>query len=359
MAGDVLAGLMLSQIIYWHLPNDEGKSRLRVEIDGEFYLVKGYGDWWEECRLTFKQARRAIEILQEKGLISTSIRKFAGAPRVHIRLEREAFLESLNRFALQGKSTCPTGQNHLASGASPLALQGKSYKQTLQAETTTDTTTAAERPTTKPKRSKEAKPSAAAFDFEEKEATPETLTLSEELIRAGLNRTDARRLAATSPEESKRQLEYLPFKADLENPGAYLRRAIEGSFSPPAGYLEAKRQEQEAQKKRAQAEATARKKAEVEAAAQRASELLDVEIENLRQQAPDEFEQFEAYIANELRVRLSRFSSTRLQQTLTQDFASAEKRRELYREWRAQARMPIGASKSLVVPENRVGATIG
>lgn len=110
MAGDVLAGLMLSQIIYWHLPNDEGKSRLRVQIDGEFFLVKGYGDWWDECRLTFKQARRAVEILQSKGLITTSNRKFAGAPHIHIHLEREAFLESLNRFALQGKSICPTGQ---------------------------------------------------------------------------------------------------------------------------------------------------------------------------------------------------------------------------------------------------------
>ena len=41
MAGDVIAGLMLSQIVYWHLPNDEGKTRLRVEVDGIPLAGKG------------------------------------------------------------------------------------------------------------------------------------------------------------------------------------------------------------------------------------------------------------------------------------------------------------------------------
>lgn len=110
MAGDLAAGVLLSQIVYWHLPNDEGRTRLRVEVDGYLWLVKGYSDWWEECRLTFKQARRAVEILQGKELILTCTRKFDGAPRVHIRINREPFLAALNGLAPRGKWTCPTGQ---------------------------------------------------------------------------------------------------------------------------------------------------------------------------------------------------------------------------------------------------------
>ncbi len=128
MAGDLAAGVLLSQIVYWHLPNDQGQTRLRVEADGHLWLVKGYGDWWDECRLTFKQARRAIETLAERGLIVLVLRKFAGAPKCHIRINRETFLSELNRFALEGKSTCPPGQIHLPPGAS---LTNRDYKQRL------------------------------------------------------------------------------------------------------------------------------------------------------------------------------------------------------------------------------------
>lgn len=334
MAGDLAAGVMLSQIIYWHLPNDEGKSRLKVEIEGEFFLVKGYGDWWEECRLTFKQARRAIEILQEKGLISIFTRKFAGAPRLHIRLEREAFLEELNRFALQGKSTCPTGQIHLTSRANPLALQGKSYKQTLQTDTTTDTTAAAD--TTSPTSKRQPKPkvpAAAVLDFEGSSLSPEAQTLAEKLNKAGLNRSDAERLATTKHEEAERQLQYLPFKKDLENQGAYLRAAIEGGYAPPKEYQQAQRAEAAKLTAQRQAEAKRQKEAEAEQQKARVQAATLAEIETLPDPQAQAFQAyFDQHRADALSTTLK--LSPRMRQTLEQSYASSEKRVELYQRWR-------------------------
>ncbi len=259
MAGDLAAGVLLSQIVYWHLPNDEGRTRLRVEVDGYLWLVKGYSDWWEECRLTFKQARRAVEILQGKELILTCTRKFDGAPRVHIRINREPFLAALNGFALWGKSTCPVGQMDLPPEANGPAPQGKSYKQRLQTDITAETTASAEGSPRFPKAGRTTKKSADAASLSLGElgelgesgedaihsdsANPEdleTAALIAALIAAALNRSDAKRLAVQAPEEAWRQLEYLPFKKGLENPGGYLRSAIESGFPAPKEYKAAK-----------------------------------------------------------------------------------------------------------------------
>src|SRR5262245_57447695 len=48
MAGDLVAGVMLSQIIYWHLPNRDGYAKLQVQREGKRWLAKGRADWWEE-----------------------------------------------------------------------------------------------------------------------------------------------------------------------------------------------------------------------------------------------------------------------------------------------------------------------
>lgn len=86
MAGEVLAGLLLSQIIYWHLPDKYGNSKLRVERDGYLWLAKSAKDWWSEIRLTEYQARRALSVLEKKGLIVTEVHKFNGVPTKHIRI---------------------------------------------------------------------------------------------------------------------------------------------------------------------------------------------------------------------------------------------------------------------------------
>ncbi|WP_250126629.1 hypothetical protein [Chroococcidiopsis sp. CCMEE 29] len=55
VAQDLEAGVLLSQIIYWHLPNKEREQKPTVQRDGQ-----AREDWWDECRLTPKQFDRAI-----------------------------------------------------------------------------------------------------------------------------------------------------------------------------------------------------------------------------------------------------------------------------------------------------------
>lgn len=93
-------------------------------------------------------------------------------------------------------------------------------------------------------------------------------------MSADLNRGDAERFAAQQPDVCLRQLDYLPFVEKFKSSrGAYLRRAIEGDFSPPAAWLRAQEQE-EAQKG---------------ARAKRAQDLFQANHEKTRQSHEERF----------------------------------------------------------------------
>jgi hypothetical protein len=104
LAGDLVTGILLSQIIYWHLPNkDTGESKLKVFKEGSYWLAKGRSDWWDECRISAKQFDRSINILEDSKLVITRIFKFNGMPTKHISLNGEVFLEKLNAL-IEGKN---------------------------------------------------------------------------------------------------------------------------------------------------------------------------------------------------------------------------------------------------------------
>lgn len=94
ITGDLVAGLMLSQIIYWHLPDKNGESKLRVKKDDRSWLAKKRADWWEECRISARQADRALKILEEKEFVTVKVYKFDGTPTTHISLNTVIFLEA-------------------------------------------------------------------------------------------------------------------------------------------------------------------------------------------------------------------------------------------------------------------------
>jgi hypothetical protein len=340
MAGDVIAGLMLSQIIYWHLPNNQGETRLRVVKDGYLWLAKSHSDWWEECRLTVDQARRALKVLQEKGLVVTALKQFNGAPTNHIRLEQNRFLDELNRFGLQPKSIRDRTQMEMSQNPNPFGIEPGSYKQTLHTDTTTNTT-AAEAPAELPKRRRAAKGSAAAVsEGEEKNTDPDTLALVAALIAADLNRADAQRLARTKPDECRLQLAYLPFKTDLENPGGYLRSAIEGSFPPPKEYKAAKAKEERERKKRD--EANRRQAQEAAQKAAEAAEALRVDeyLSRLETEAPETYSAFIGYVETKKAETEAKFQSMppTIRARMLADLDTVARRRELFAAWQAQPR---------------------
>jgi len=118
MAGDLVAGLMLSQIVYWHLPARNGRTKLRVVKRGYHWLAKRYADWHAEIRVSEKQARRGLQILVEKGIVEVARFRFNGAPTTHIRILDENFLAAWQAVIDERKMehdqrddcNCPTGQ---------------------------------------------------------------------------------------------------------------------------------------------------------------------------------------------------------------------------------------------------------
>ena len=127
IAEDLVAGVLLSQIIYWYLPDQEGKTKLRVERDGQLWLVKGREDWWEECRISPKQFDRAIAILQKKGLVEKKIFKFNGNPTTHIRLNFDVLIQYLSVFTQRVKTNLPKGEKpNSPLGKNEIDERGKS-----------------------------------------------------------------------------------------------------------------------------------------------------------------------------------------------------------------------------------------
>lgn len=114
---DVLAGLMLSQILYW-------TPRATIEREGAFWIAKRDPDWWDEIRLTVDQARRARKILTDSGLVETRRWKFDGTPTIHYRVVPDAIEEALDRFgpgpeSIRDPAHFDSGQNPNPSGPEP------------------------------------------------------------------------------------------------------------------------------------------------------------------------------------------------------------------------------------------------
>ncbi len=104
IAGDPMAGIALSEILYWYLPDRNGQSnKLRIEkpaANGQMYswiAVRRY-EWWDRCRFSPEQADYAIRKLIERGLIEKKVFKFDGEPTVHLRMVEEVFLREFSRL---------------------------------------------------------------------------------------------------------------------------------------------------------------------------------------------------------------------------------------------------------------------
>jgi hypothetical protein len=96
IAGDMIAGALLSQILYWFGADRNGRPRARIQKDGHLWIAKARGDWWQEIRITPKQYDRAAKILRDKGFIELRTMKFAGNPTTHIRIISETLNDAID-----------------------------------------------------------------------------------------------------------------------------------------------------------------------------------------------------------------------------------------------------------------------
>ena len=95
IAGDMIAGALLSQILYWFGADRNGRPRARIQKDGHLWIAKARGDWWQEIRITPKQYDRAAKILRDMGFIELRTMKFAGNPTTHIRIISETLNKAI------------------------------------------------------------------------------------------------------------------------------------------------------------------------------------------------------------------------------------------------------------------------
>ena len=96
--GDLIAGLLLSQIIYWFTPNKHGKSKIKATYKGRPALAKSRDEWYKEIRITPKQYDRAIDILKEKGFVDVKNSMFNSKKTPFIMLNEDIFLSVYTKW---------------------------------------------------------------------------------------------------------------------------------------------------------------------------------------------------------------------------------------------------------------------
>lgn len=121
MVGDLVAGAMLSQVIYWHLPNTKGQSKLRIKKQGRIWWAVSRQDWAHELRITPRQADRGLKIMAERGLIEMSVFRFDGSPTTHIWLNAEAFLTARHEAQETG---CAWLKGHICEKVKSISRNG-------------------------------------------------------------------------------------------------------------------------------------------------------------------------------------------------------------------------------------------
>lgn len=107
--------IILSQILYWHgISTETGKPRLQiVDGAGRYWLAKNRADWEDECGIKPKTAHRALNWLENAGLIDRQLHGFKGNVTPWIAINWEAFqraIESLSSTPdnLSGSNTDTT-----------------------------------------------------------------------------------------------------------------------------------------------------------------------------------------------------------------------------------------------------------
>jgi hypothetical protein len=334
MAGDVIAGLLLSQIVYWYLPGAAGQTKLRVEKDGKRWLVKSREEWWEECRLTPREVDRARKVLEGNGLIQVRLYKFNGSPTQHIRIQETEFVKAWqavvqggtpkerNRLTggglaggpgeetvppgleavgkcqrpavkdMAGLSTnplkfpfSPNGEIHFTDSLNAFHQNGKmDFTKRLKpkTETTTEITTTA---------------SAAEESTNSKAAA--AVLLTNELISHGVGRRVAERLAREKPGVCRRCLEYLPYAQVRTTKGAWLASAIREEYGPPPGYLDARHREEREERLHRATEAEKRRISHRDARRRQKEAGLRERLSQVEKVQGNAWAAFTAYLAKE------------------------------------------------------------
>lgn len=99
IAGDLNAGILLSQLCYWFGTDEYGQPRVRICRDDKFWVARQRTEWWTDCCLTPKQFDSAVIKLTRltadvsgvlSPLVETQLYQFNGTPVKHVHLNQAA-----------------------------------------------------------------------------------------------------------------------------------------------------------------------------------------------------------------------------------------------------------------------------
>jgi hypothetical protein len=94
LAGNAARGLILSQMNYWFSPGRNQRARVTQHRAGHLWVAKRYEEWAAETGLTRNQVVSAVKGLSSRGLIHSSVHRFAGLTSLFLRFDEEAFRQA-------------------------------------------------------------------------------------------------------------------------------------------------------------------------------------------------------------------------------------------------------------------------
>lgn len=97
MTGDTLAGLVLSNLIFWYMPNKKGDSKLRVHRDGHYWIARTRDEWQTETTIKPRQLDRVIKRLIDLGLVVKANYRFNGLRTMHLRIDESAYVNAYHK----------------------------------------------------------------------------------------------------------------------------------------------------------------------------------------------------------------------------------------------------------------------
>lgn len=91
--GSVVAGLVLSQAVYWFKPDYKGRARTRTVYAGELWLSLSYAEWEAACALSKYQISSALQALEAQGILRLRKVMHRNSPRVLVQLDADRLAE--------------------------------------------------------------------------------------------------------------------------------------------------------------------------------------------------------------------------------------------------------------------------
>lgn len=141
--GDILAGLVLSEVVYWHLPDRHGQSKLGIRHDDYDWIACPRREWWDRVRMTPRQFDRALKTLTGSELLVKEIFGFRGVRTVHIRINWTIFYQKWNLY-LRDPKVNPYPNHRLIKKVSKLPNGDLVVEQITKSDTCNTETTSTE-----------------------------------------------------------------------------------------------------------------------------------------------------------------------------------------------------------------------